>query len=448
MRRLTIDVLAAADHALIAPFSLVLDDGTFEVVEILRNLPGRRLTVGVCGAGGTPGVLKVFYGTRARRDFQRARRGLQALASASVPTVEIAAQGRGDVPWLLFPRLPGVTAPASADCAQLAAMLGRLHHAGFSHGDLHLGNFLRTPGGELLAIDADTVVPRVLSRRAGYRELAVLLAQYPIPQTPELDPVAAAYLRGRALPDGALTTRTLHRLLRQARAKRVEHYLRKTLRSCSLFERREEQGQRLLLRREVASLVEVFARDPERYFGESAVFLKRGNSATVVKLNIQGVPLVAKRYNLPTVWHRLRRLLRPRARFAWRNALRLAFLGIPTALPLGLLETGSRGNPGPAYLLMEQLRGKDLATLTASGSIDGITVKEVADILGWLKEAELLHGDLKSTNLLLDEGRLHLIDVDAVRRAPGGHRRDRQRLLANWSPDSDIVRRLAAAIPP
>ena len=38
-RSLTLDELQASTHDLQAPFNLVLDDGSFTVVEILRHLP-------------------------------------------------------------------------------------------------------------------------------------------------------------------------------------------------------------------------------------------------------------------------------------------------------------------------------------------------------------------------------------------------------------------------
>jgi tRNA A-37 threonylcarbamoyl transferase component Bud32 len=184
------------------------------------------------------------------------------------------------------------------------------------------------------------------------------------------------------------------------------------------------------------ALFDQFAEEPERWVESATDVLKRGNSATVVRIVIGGVDLVVKRYNITGPWQRLRRIFKRRAQVAWRNGLRLAFLGIPTARPLGLLETGPWWWPGPAYVLMEHLGGRDLATLTANDVIDRFTLQELTDIVGWLRIAGLSHGDFKSTNFMLHEGRLHVIDVDAVK--VGAQTADIERLLANWPVNSPV----------
>ena len=64
------------------------------------------------------------------------------------------------------------------------------------------------------------------------------------------------------------------------------------------------------------------------------------------------------------------------------------------------------------------------------------------------------HGDLKATNLLWDQGRIVLIDLDAmvqhrsVRQHARAWQRDRSRLLRNWPQDSVLYQWLEANLPP
>ena len=428
--------LQASTHDLQAPFNLVLDDGSFTVVEILRHLPGRRLTAGVSDPVRGEGVLKLFMGARATRDWQRARRGQQAFQKAGVRTTPVVTEKAGVAPWLLFARLPDMRHADAADSEQLAGLLGRLHHAGYSHTDLHVGNFLGDPNGLIHCIDGDAIVPRVTSVEGGLPELAILLAQFPVSARADVAASLTAYLLERQTEPAPHLTARLNDLVRTAMHRRVRHYLAKAMRDCTNFVTRRTASSRTVARREKATLFDQFAANPEHWFSADVSALKRGNSATVVRLVIGGVPLVAKRYNITGMQHRLRRIFKRRGKHAWLNGLRLAFLGIPTATPLGLVETGPRWWPGPAYVLMEHLGGRDLATLTSNGTIDRFTLKELCEIVDWFRLAGLSHGDFKSTNFLLHEGRLHVIDVDAVDVGP--LQADIARLLANWPPGSQV----------
>ena len=68
---------------------------------------------------------------------------------------------------------------------------------------------------------------------------------------------------------------------------------------------------------------------------------------------------------------------------------------------------------------------------------------EVARLFVLLKRARLTHGDTKSSNFIVCDGRLHLIDLDAMRTGTTGFDKDVQRFLANW--EGDVRARFEAA---
>ncbi len=88
---------------------------------------------------------------------------------------------------------------------------------------------------------------------------------------------------------------------------------------------------------------------------------KTGGTASVAKVEVNGRPLVIKRYNIKSFAHWLTRFWRPsRAWHSWREGNRLAFLGIATPKPLAVLEKRCFWLRSRAYLVTEFLPGPDI----------------------------------------------------------------------------------------
>ena len=143
---------------------------------------------------------------------------------------------------------------------------------------------------------------------------------------------------------------------------------------------------------------------------------------------------VVKRYNIKNPWHAMRRMLRftPRYRRAWSFGQLLIMLDIPTARPLVLLEQRLGPLRGRASLLTEALEGPLLAEEIAAKGLTAERCAEVTDLFALLKVAGLTHGDSKSTNFVVHQGRVHLIDLDAMAFAGHGQKSDAARFLQNW----------------
>ena len=430
MNRLLLADLEAAPRTLDPAFTLSLDSREFVIREVLRWLPGKRLTARVA-----PGqVLKLFLGERVPSRLGREVAGLDAFEATGLATPQILERGAG---WLLFEELPGARHAGPGDVADLAAGLAALHRGGFVHGDLHLGNFL-VSGGAVHFIDGDSVQQKTVTPEVGLEELAVLLAQFPV----SVDVTRAALEAYQG--SGDVSVQSVR--VRDAREKRVDHYLAKSRRSCTEFEVVRQPSARLVSRREQLAVGEAVLARMEAVFGPDSEFLKQGRSATVVRVRLDGEPWIVKRYNIKGFAHRLRRIFKRRPRIAWEAALTLEFLGIPTARPVALVETGSRWWPGTAYLVCEDLGDQDLAGLTRNDQLEERHVEALLEMLTMLKRARLVHGDLKSTNFLVHGSGFALIDVDGLKRKQEPSPVDAARLLANWPEGSAVRARVHAAI--
>jgi tRNA A-37 threonylcarbamoyl transferase component Bud32 len=460
--------LVRAGHALAAPFRLALrePDAVLTCERVLRLLPGRRL-VAHARIDGAPVLLKLFFGRGAARYARREARGCALLRSAGVPAPAllgqaVTADGAGHA--LVFELLSGARPLDAGDTPGLAlaaAALARLHAAGCVHADLHLDNFLvaAVTGVELWLVDADGIRRDRLARgagvgrRAGLRNLAVLCAQRAPGADAELEAIHRAYARARGWDSTApgFDLAALRAATARERGRRIDRYLRKTVRPCSEYQVERGAGStRICVRAFRDSVLQDLVADPEAAMRRGRM-LKDGNSATVVRTELAGRAWIVKRYNVKSLWQRIRRSLQahPRHRNAWRNGQRLHFLGIPTARPVALLERRHGPLRGVAYLVMEDLGDRDLLGALRTETPDDALVASVVAVFATLDALQLAHGDTKATNFLRVGRGVALVDLDAMAqdgRAKRRVARDRARFLANWGDRPAVRERFAAAL--
>lgn len=456
--------LAAAGRDLQAPFTVCFETrrGTqqMRIDAILRLLPGRRVVARACLTNGEPVLLKLFLGKDAERYCQRERDGYEALAAAHLPTPELLDSG---ATALCYRWLTDAVAIADDDTARIEAiveLVGRLHRAELLQTDMHLDNFMAAPVDAaahkevLFALDPDGM------RSAGklsaqpqryFDNLAVLFAQLPPVQDLQLPQRLLRYLHGANVATDSGLARQLGRVLplavERARAQRVRRYLDKTLRDCTEFHVEHLPAARFACARAaLGPQLAAFAEDPEAVLA-NAVVIKAGNTATVMRVTIDGVSRIVKRYNIKSPWHQLRQSLRPQSRGerSWRNGHCLRFLRIPTAAPIALLERRQRGLRGLVYLITEDLGQLDLATELAQQPLSDRRLQQIAALFQALRMARLCHGDTKATNWLVHDDALYLIDLDSMR--PGGsNARDLARFLENWPESAAVSARLRARL--
>ena len=124
---------------------------------------------------------------------------------------------------------------------------------------------------------------------------------------------------------------------------------------------------------------------------------------------------------------------------SWREGHRLRFLGIATPQPLALIEERVGPLRRRAFLVCEHCPGRNLLDLLSPDrEPDDDVARAIVSLFSSLHALRISHGDLKATNLLFDDGKVFVIDLDAVRQHRSQQsyasdwRRDRARLLRNW----------------
>jgi tRNA A-37 threonylcarbamoyl transferase component Bud32 len=330
---------------------------------------------------------------------------------------------------------------------QAAALLGRMHQAGLWQVDLHLKNFVSSGEG-LFAVDGDGVRRRAnpVPEGRGLEDLALLAAQRPPQEDEGAEALLAAYLASR--PGTASDGRGFSEKIDQARRGRVRRYLKKCFRACTEFAVTEDQSYRYFARRGRGELVRELLSE-RNAFGSDDKFLemeavKTGNSATLVRTRADG-GVIIKRYNIKSLRKALGRLMRPvpRYRRAWMAGQLMSFLDLPTAQPLALIEEKRLLLPPVAYLVMEELPGRELGQEVAEQGLSQARAAEVARLFVLLKRAGLTHGDTKSSNFIVANDKVHLVDLDAMRIGISRFDKDIERFLANWQ--GEVRERFSAA---
>jgi len=465
-KRVLASDLRGAGRKPAVPFCLVLADGnTLCVRRLLRVLPGKRI-VGEGEWGNRRVLAKLFVDGHSERHWKQEKSGIAALRQVGIPTPELllaealptgghvlltdfldAAQSLADL-WARFSALPAGNLEGLDLLRPAFALLGKLHAAGSVQNDLHLGNFLRS-AGTLYAIDGDAVravtPDKPLDRKRAISNLAVLLAQLPPGWDAHKTDFLAAYTAGGGVHIG--DDRQLADEVSRARRRRLDDYLGKSLRDCTLFSVRRSAFRFCSVRRVETDGLSSILDAPDKALCEGEM-LKEGKTCTVARVDLPDQSVVIKRYNLKSTWHALERLARPsRAWHSWREGHRLSFFGVATPEPLALIEERIGPLRRRAFLINAFCPGISLMDhLSPDREPDAATATAILSLFNTLYQQRISHGDLKATNLLWCEGQLIVIDLDAMTQHTSSRtfarawRRDRARLLRNW-PETSILHR-------
>lgn len=450
-----------------------------QLLSTLRVLPNKRY-VGKASWAGREVLAKLLVGSSAERNYQQELAGAQLLAAQGMQTPQLLEHGfrPGEGGWLLFEFLDNAqnlgdewqalsAQPLLSDAQQTLLgealeVIARLHLQGLWQDDLHLDNLMRREG-QLYLIDGGGVRAeqpgQALPRDKVLSNLGVFFAQLPAAIDDSIEELLVHYLLVNG--EHALPLEALLKEVAKVRRWRLRDYLKKIGRDCTLFCARSSAAILQVVRREeVDNLAPVLSRlDSAIAEGQA---LKLGCSSTVAQIEHAGRSLVIKRYNIKGFFHWLKRFWRPsRAWHSWQEGNRLDFLGIGTPRPLAIVERRTLWLRRGAYLVTEHCSGEDIISrfrpyAEATGSAARPSDAELAaldQLFSAMLRERISHGDLKGTNVLWQDGRWLLIDLDAMQQHSSAHSfsgaysRDRARFLRNWPQQSELYQLLDQRIP-
>ena len=464
------DDLHRADYQFLVPFTVDLEKGSFIAEQVVRLIPGRRMVAfGVWQ--GKPAVAKLFYDrNHAGRHYEKDLAGVEVMVEKKIPTATLKNDGATrdeKVYALIFDRIQkgeslekiwqmrecidDVLPTLQAVMIELATQ----HVLGVMQSDMHMGNFI--VGGKIIyTLDGADITSQdmMLSREVSMKNLALFLSQLGAGVNGLQEQLFRHYAKARGWLLKPQESREMRLLIKKWNESRWKSYEKKIFRDSSEFISMRRFTMRGTMRRDHAGEeFNQFIQQPDAVFSRSdAVMLKNGRSSTVIKTELDGRELVIKRYNMKNIWHRLRRALRDtRAHQSWRLAQKLNLFYVNTAKPVAYIESNVMGVRGHSYYVTTYVKGQDLKqTLSAAQSQaqSMSLVGRVSALMRSLVGLEITHGDLKATNILVNEQHQPVfIDLDGAREhlsSVGLHKawkQEVQRLLQNFD-DTPAVREM------
>lgn len=503
--------LYAANFNFNQPFCLRLSDNQYFIAQqVARILPRKRMVVfGIWQ--GKPIVAKLFYDpAHAKRHVEKDVAGVKALQKNKIPTPALLYQGTsedGRVEVVIFERIMNSANledvwRSKQSLEQVMPILkvviieiATQHVLGLLQQDLHLRNFLLTEkrvftpptpvdeeqqfhlapdnsddnapeiseetptaaaGIAVYTLDGAQIkeYPHLLSKSVSMNNLALFLSQLGVNLEPFQEELFKFYAEARGWSLKPADTMEIFILIRKWTNHRWHEYAKKIFRNSSHFVRVDHWTSLAMYNRlfegpELKAIVE----NPESAFTMTgARLLKAGNSATVIKVTLDGRDYVIKRYNIKSFWHGLRRCLRAtRAKTCWRLAQKLFLFNISTAMPIAFIENRMFGFRGKSYLIMEYVAGENAGDYFHRHLIQHEKTTEmiqrISVLLKSLAKLEITHGDLKITNILVNQHEQPvLIDLDgaaehlSISSLHKTWRRELQRFLANFHSNPAILR--------
>jgi len=454
-------------------FELELHSGTLQVNDVVRKLPNRRVVMHGW-MDGREVFIKAFLGPSAQRYAERDLAGVRSFQQAGVLTPHLHYQEYSSryQSWILvFEAVKQANSvmeyysshslqARSNLLKQLSATLAKHHHAGLIQKDMHPNNFLiqkHRNQVKIYCLDGDAVrVFRQLTYAQSMLNLATLLCKFDVLEVNnQLPEYLQSYAKARAWqPFTEPQIQNFRDMMRSARLEMLSQYAdKKVFRDCSDVKVQKIAPYLLRLSKNIYTQAEKLIDSLSRAFQQSD-YLKRGNTCSVVRYQVNQQSIVIKRYNIKNIWHGLSRGLRAsRASLSWGNAHRLNLLGIPTGQPLALIEKRIFGWQLQSYFISRFVPGLSLKDLPQH--MNKTQLKQAAEALAELFYRMHLigisHGDCKADNFKYDQHCWWILDLDSMqqhwseKRASQAHIRDLKRLFANWKADDTLYNVMLSA---
>jgi len=455
-----IEALREISYARQQPFSVMFHGESLICQRILRLLPDKRMVV-LGSYQHQPVVAKLFFSKRAYQHHIREVSGSHLLNNAHIATPALLYSGESQIPGVFAVVFKYERTQVDVDSiwkgydlkklkdllTTMQLMIAAQHDHGLYHADLHPNNFLMSDHG-LLMLDVADIKGKLdggaLSVDLSIQNLSQFYAQLYLKHQDLILEIFKAYCHLRGWTYTVELEEKLLDALFKARYERIQNTVAYSLRQGSSTIKEQTARRFMLCRRDVySSEMAAFLENPD-YFIQQGEMLKDGRSCTVVKIKIGDCYFVVKRYNLKNIFHRLKKFWREsRAVKSWINAHVFDVLGILTAKPVACLEERLGWFRGRAYYVCEYVSGILLSDLMANESEEQLVkqykiAENIAELFHLLKMANIFHGDMKATNIIIVGDRPYVLDLDAVTFYKNEksylvkHQKDIDRFMKNW----------------
>lgn len=418
----------------------LIDNGIetkLEILNILRILPGKRLTA-VAKLDGKKIVAKLFFHPQAwKRKLDKELRGMQEFEQHQLAAPKVLGQhsikGSGAVILIeyletglnlaeYFANEKAVTSPEGAKVwSLLFNALCSCHNTGLWQGDMHLGNYMLFQD-QLYLVDGGDVqrLKRPLTKTKRLESIADFISQFPVSFDCQIELMLESYqVDYKEFSPADLAK--LRPRVQSLRIQRLYNFEKKVFRSTSA-NRKLKTAKSYVVHDRVLQEHDLsqFLGNPDSYI-EQGNMLKDGNSTTVVQVSIGGKAMVLKRYNTVGFVQGLKRLFdESRAHRCWRNASMLSLLGVSTPRAYLFLEERFWWIfQRRAYFLTEEIQAKNLLLQLEDVNENLDETKLVDAFAGFfetMQRYQISHGDMKATNFIFQHDKLYVLDLDGMRR--------------------------------
>lgn len=430
------------------------------VQQVVRIVQGKRT---VCsGIWKNQAVFaKLFIGRSASKYAKRDADGVKALLAANILTPKLLTQttsqdGKANV--LVFEALlpsencevlwqKSTPVERLSLAKKLCQTLAAHHKANVLQTDLYFKNFLYFQE-IIVTIDGDGI--RTFTKLTQKQALENLAALFSKMDVLDVEVWGESLLENYRAVNQAhvFSLDTLKKLSAVYRIKAANKYAKKVLRNCTDVDVKKIGGSFIALARPYAETLQTISINTLDDTMQQAKLLKNGTTCTVALADFSGKQCVIKRYNVKHAGHFLWRMFRTtRAENSWINAHRLTLLGLPTALPVALLEAYFGFLKGKAYFLTEFVDAPDIKQFfkqSTDKAAQAEVVKNTAQLFYRLFLLKISHGDTKANNIKIADLQPVLIDLDSMRQhsydyfAEKAHVRDLKRFMQNWKDDVSL----------
>ncbi|MEC8300013.1 MAG: lipopolysaccharide core heptose(I) kinase RfaP [Pseudomonadota bacterium] len=455
----SIKVLKSSGRKIDLPFSMILHGPNsermrFRITEVLRILPRKRLVLrGYLREESV--ILKIFFGPFAERRFSKEIKGLEAIKKSGVASPHILrtgvsplGSGKVIVFRLLKESLSLEAAIESVSSSRertallfrMMEILARLHNFGLDQRDSHPENFLISDG-KIFVIDGQQIYRQdrgYLDRSPSLKSLALFFSHIKKINESEIIESTRHYLSCRDKHFKESQNKIIFNYVKRFRQKNLKKYMKKVFRDCSEVSVNKSFFRFTAIARTHKTPTMLRLINNLDFEIDRGIKLKEGNTNTVSLIITTMGPFVVKRYNMKTILHRISRLFRrTRASRSWRYGHLLTSLRIKTPYPIALIEERFGLLRGKAYLITEYCSGYPAERLIGKKEF-GKEPLFIVNLLKALFDNQLVHGDLKSQNFLIEDDSACIIDLDStfeVRKTKNHRihiRKEIARFFKNW----------------